>query len=134
MLAWAGCIAGALEESEYAGKLADAGFEAIGIEPTRIYRGEDAREFLSGKGVNVDEMAGHIDGKFMSAFVRAVKPKNLQPAAARKEAVMESQNLQRAVSLHGQHRALDHGGRHSPQGRRRALQRLLRGQPAERRR
>ncbi len=74
VLAWAGCIAGALEESEYAGKLASAGFEAIGIEPVRVYRGEDAREFLSGKGVNVDEMAGHIDGKFMSAFVRAVKP------------------------------------------------------------
>ena len=76
VLAWAGCIAGALEESEYAGKLASAGFEAIGIEPTRIYRGEDAREFLSGKGVNVDEMAGHIEGKFMSAFVRARKPQN----------------------------------------------------------
>ena len=75
VLAWAGCIAGALEESEYAAKLADAGFEAIGIEPTRIYKGEDAREFLSGKGVDVDAMAGHIDGKFMSAFVRAVKPK-----------------------------------------------------------
>ena len=75
VLAWAGCIAGALEESEYAAKLAGAGFEAIGIEPTRIYKGEDAREFLSGKGVDVDAMAGHIDGKFMSAFVRAVKPK-----------------------------------------------------------
>jgi trans-aconitate methyltransferase len=75
VLAWAGCIAGALEESEYAAKLAGAGFEAIGIEPTRIYKGEDAREFLSGKGVDVDVLAGHIDGKFMSAFVRAVKPK-----------------------------------------------------------
>src|SRR5271165_2327122 len=61
VLAWAGCIAGALDENEYAGKLASAGFEAIGIEPTRIYKGEDAREFLSGKGINVDEMAGHID-------------------------------------------------------------------------
>jgi arsenite methyltransferase len=75
VLAWAGCIAGALDESDYAAKLADAGFEAIGIEPTRIYRGEDAREFLSGKGVDVDAIAGHIDGKFMSAFVRAAKPK-----------------------------------------------------------
>ena len=74
-LAWAGCIAGALEESEYAAKLAGAGFEAIGIEPTRIYKGEDAREFLSGKGVDVDAMAGQIDGKFVSAFVQAVKPK-----------------------------------------------------------
>jgi len=76
MLLWAGCIGGALQDSDYAGKLAKAGFEAIGIEPTRIYTGEDAREFLSGKGVNVDEMAPLIDGKFMSAFVRAVKPKS----------------------------------------------------------
>ncbi|MFZ1109834.1 MAG: arsenite methyltransferase [Rhodomicrobium sp.] len=75
VLAWAGCIAGALDERDYAGKLANAGFEAVGIEPTRIYKGEDAREFLSGKGVDVDAIAGHIDGKFMSAFVRAAKPK-----------------------------------------------------------
>ncbi|KAI95760.1 arsenite S-adenosylmethyltransferase [Rhodomicrobium udaipurense JA643] len=75
VLAWAGCIAGALEEGEYAGKLAAAGFEAIGIEPTRLYRGEDAREFLSGKGIDVDAIAGQLDGKLMSAFVRAVKPK-----------------------------------------------------------
>jgi SAM-dependent methyltransferase len=74
-LAWAGCIAGALDENDYAHKLANAGFEAVSIEPARIYKGEDSREFLSGKGINVDEMAGHIDGKFMSAFVRAVKPK-----------------------------------------------------------
>jgi arsenite methyltransferase len=75
VLAWAGCIAGALEESEYAAKLANAGFEAIGIEPTRIYKGEDAREFLSGKGIDVDKLAGHIEGKIISAFVRAQKPK-----------------------------------------------------------
>ncbi|MFT4077687.1 arsenite methyltransferase [Rhodomicrobium lacus] len=75
VLAWAGCIAGALEEGEYAQKLAAAGFEAIGIEPTRLYRGEDAREFLSGKGIDVDAIAGQLDGKLMSAFVRAVKPK-----------------------------------------------------------
>jgi len=75
VLAWAGCIAGALEESEYAGKLAAAGFADIGIEPTRLYRGEDAREFLSGKGIDVDAIAGQLDGKLMSAFVRAVKPK-----------------------------------------------------------
>ena len=82
VLAWAGCIAGALEESEYAGKLANAGFEAIGIAPSRIYKGEDAREFLSGKGVDVDAMAGHIDGKFMSAFVRAVKPGSAKACCA----------------------------------------------------
>ncbi len=71
MLLWVGCIAGALDEDDYRMKLAVAGFEAIGVEPTRIYKVDDAREFLSGKGVNVDEMAPHIDGKFMSAFVRA---------------------------------------------------------------
>ena len=81
--AWVGCIAGALERREYGAKLADAGFEAIGIEPTRIYKVEDAREFLSGKGIDVDAMARQIDGKFMSAFVRATKPaKCFQPGCA----------------------------------------------------
>jgi SAM-dependent methyltransferase len=74
MLLWVGCIAGALEEIDYRAKLAAAGFEGIGIEPTRIYRVEDAREFLSGKGIDVDAMAEAVEGKFMSAFVRAVKP------------------------------------------------------------
>ena len=69
-------------EIEYADKLARAGFEGIGIEPTRIYKGEDAREFLSGKGVNVDEIAGHIEGKFMSAFVRATKPQSASVCCA----------------------------------------------------
>ena len=79
MLLWVGCIAGALEENEYRAKLTAAGFEAIGIEPTRVYRVEDARAFLSGKGIDVDAIAASVDGKFMSAFVRAVKP---QTAAA----------------------------------------------------
>src|SRR5271165_5906322 len=74
MLLWVGCIAGALEENEYRMKLAAAGFEAIGVEPTRIYRVGDAREFLAGKGVDVDSIAPAVDGKFMSAFVRAKKP------------------------------------------------------------
>jgi arsenite methyltransferase len=74
ILLWAGCIAGALEENDYRMKLAAAGFEAIGIEPTRVYRVEDAREFLTGKGVDVDAIASEVDGKFMSAFVRAKKP------------------------------------------------------------
>jgi len=74
MLLWIGCIAGALEEDEYRTKLTAAGFEAIGIEPTRVYRVEDAREFLSGKGLDVDTIAESVDGKFMSAFVRATKP------------------------------------------------------------
>lgn len=74
VLLWVGCIAGALDESEYREKLAAAGFEQIEIEPTRIYRVEDAREFLSAEGVDVDAIAPHVDEKFMSAFVRAVKP------------------------------------------------------------
>src|SRR3989454_3431205 len=71
---WIGCVAGALEEREYRDKLAKAGFEAIGVEPTRVYRVEDAREFLADKGVDADAIAPQIDGKFMSAFVRATKP------------------------------------------------------------
>ena len=74
MLLWVGCIAGALNEDEYRTKLKAAGFEAIGIDPTRVYRVEDAREFLSGKGLDVDTIAESVDGKFMSAFVRATKP------------------------------------------------------------
>ena len=74
MLLWVGCIAGALDENDYRMKLAAAGFEAIGVEPTRIYKVDDAREFLTGKGVDVDAIAPLVDGKFMSAFVRAKKP------------------------------------------------------------
>lgn len=74
VLLWVGCVAGALEEDEYRAKLASAGFEQISIEPTRIYSMEDAREFLSSSGVDVDAIAPQVDGKFMSAFVRAVKP------------------------------------------------------------
>jgi SAM-dependent methyltransferase len=71
---WVGCIAGALGENEYKSKLSAAGFEQIEVEPTRIYRIEDAREFLTGEGIDVDAIAPQVDGKFMSAFVRAVKP------------------------------------------------------------
>ena len=74
LLAWVGCVAGALEENEYRSKLAAAGFEQIDLEPTRIYRAEDAREFLAGQGIDVDALAPQVDGKFLSAFVRAVKP------------------------------------------------------------
>jgi arsenite methyltransferase len=74
VLLWVGCIAGALEESDYRGKLSAAGFSGIEIEPTRIYRMEDAREFLSGQGLDVDALAPQVDGMFFSAFVRAVKP------------------------------------------------------------
>ena len=71
---WVGCIAGAMEESEYKRKLADAGFADIDVEPTRIYDLEDARAFLSGQGFDVDALAPQVQGKFMSAFIRATKP------------------------------------------------------------
>jgi ubiquinone/menaquinone biosynthesis C-methylase UbiE len=74
VLLWVGCVAGALGDDEYRSKLSAAGFEQIDIEPTRIYRAEDAREFLSAAGVDVDAIAPEVDGKFLSAFVRAVKP------------------------------------------------------------
>ena len=79
VLLWVGCIAGALEENEYRAKLLSAGFDTIEIEPTRIYRIEDAREFLSGQNIDVDAIAPQVDGKFMSAFVRAVKPQRKEP-------------------------------------------------------
>ena len=74
MLLWVGCIAGALEEREYATKLAQAGFAAISIEPTRVYSIEDARSFLVEAGIDVDAIAPLVEGKFMSAFIRATKP------------------------------------------------------------
>jgi SAM-dependent methyltransferase len=74
MLLWVGCIAGALEDEDYAARLAQAGFTQIEIEPTRVYNIEDARAFLTGQGVDVDAMAPLVENKFMSAFIRAVKP------------------------------------------------------------
>jgi arsenite methyltransferase len=74
VLLWVGCIAGALEENDYLSKLKSAGFSEAEIEPTRIYRVEDAREFLSGQGFDVDKIAPQVDGKFFSAFIRATKP------------------------------------------------------------
>lgn len=78
MLLWVGCIAGALRDYDYAAKLAKAGFEAIDIEPTRVYNIEHARTFLSIEGIDVDRIAPHVEGKFISAFIRAAKP---QPAS-----------------------------------------------------
>lgn len=74
VLAWVGCIAGALEENEYRGKLEQAGFEQIDIDPTRIYRAEDALEFVSGQQIPLTLDPAEIDGKFFSGFIRAVKP------------------------------------------------------------
>lgn len=71
---WIGCLAGALEESEYQSKLAAAGFQDIRLEPTRIYRAGDAREFLAAAGLDADAIAPQVDGRFLSAFVRARKP------------------------------------------------------------
>jgi len=71
---WMGCVAGALEESAYRDKLVRAGFHDIEIVPTRIYRAEDAKDFLAGGGLNVEALAPQMDGKFMSAFIRARKP------------------------------------------------------------
>jgi ubiquinone/menaquinone biosynthesis C-methylase UbiE len=71
---WVGCVAGALEEDSYRAKLAQAGFEAVEVEPTRIYRAEDARQFLDAAGIADDGTLADIDGRVMSAFVRARKP------------------------------------------------------------
>jgi ubiquinone/menaquinone biosynthesis C-methylase UbiE len=74
ILLWVGCIAGALDENEYRSKLALAGFQDIEVESTRIYRAEEAKDILAAEGLDVNVVAAEVDGKFMSAFVRAVKP------------------------------------------------------------
>ena len=71
---WIGCVAGALDEQEFLALLREVGFEEPSIEPTRVYRAEDAAAFLTGSGLNAIEFASQIDGKFMGAFVRATKP------------------------------------------------------------
>ena len=75
MLLWVGCIAGALEEDDYRAKLTKAGFADVSMEPTRIYNIEDARQFLTEAGVDVDSIAPQVNEKFLSAFIRANKPK-----------------------------------------------------------
>jgi len=79
---WVGCVAGALEEGEFARLLAEAGFEEVDIEPTRVYRVEDARAFLEGSGIDADAMAAAVDGRIASAFVRARKPVEAAAEAA----------------------------------------------------
>jgi len=71
---WAGCVAGALSERDYLDKLAAAGFEHAAIEVTRVYRADDARELLAGRGGDIETLAGEVDGKLIAAFVRATKP------------------------------------------------------------
>lgn len=71
---WVGCIAGALRDTDYISKVKAAGFQTVEIEPTRVYTADDARQFFSGQGIDVDSIAPQVDGKFMSAFVRATKP------------------------------------------------------------
>jgi arsenite methyltransferase len=71
---WVGCLSGALDESDYLARLRRAGFEEVSIEPTRVYRVDDAREFLSGHGLDVDAIAPLVDGRFFSGFIRARKP------------------------------------------------------------
>jgi arsenite methyltransferase len=77
---WIGCVAGALDESDYRAKLAAAGFEQINIEPTRIFTVEDARRFLTGQSIDIEALAPSVDGKFASAFIRARKPVPSKPA------------------------------------------------------
>jgi SAM-dependent methyltransferase len=81
VLLWVGCVAGALGVDEYRSKLSAAGFEQIDIDPTRVYRAEDARDFLAAAGVDADAIAPQVDGKFFSAFVRAVKPARAEEKA-----------------------------------------------------
>jgi len=74
VLAWVGCVAGALDEDEYRAKLAAAGFVDVDVEPTRIYTADDAREFLDANGLDASAVADEMDGRFLSAFIRATKP------------------------------------------------------------
>jgi len=74
VLAWVGCVAGALDEKDYRARLEAAGFTQVDVEPTRIYRAADAQEFLSSAGIDAEAIAPQVDGRFMSAFIRAVKP------------------------------------------------------------
>jgi arsenite methyltransferase len=74
MLLWVGCVAGALEENEYRAKLSNAGFEQVEVESTRVYCVDDARQFLADHNIDADAIAPQVEGKFISAFIRATKP------------------------------------------------------------
>ena len=87
---WVGCVAGALSDYDYVAKLAKAGFDDIDIEPTRVYSIEDARTFLSGQGLDVDALAKEVEGKFISAFIRANKPATI--VVLRSELLLRKRN------------------------------------------
>ena len=87
---WVGCIAGALDEKDFVRFLSEAGFEAPSIEPTRIYQAPDAAAFLAGLGLDAIRLAEEIDGKFMSAFIRATKPSNVAASSAAASSVAAS--------------------------------------------
>ena len=89
MMLWVGCIAGALDQDDYRSKLIAAGFAKVSFEPTRIYNVEDARQFLSNSGIDVDAIAAQVQGKFLSAFIRASKPEPAccQPGCCTPDAV-----------------------------------------------
>ncbi len=87
---WIGCVAGALGEQEYLDKLAAAGFEQASIEATRVYGADDAAGFLAGQGEELQRLAREVDGRFISGFVRAVKPAAGGGAAARDGAAAPS--------------------------------------------
>ncbi len=71
---WIGCVAGALSDAEYLDKLANAGFSEAGVEVTRVYSADDAREFLAAQSADLQQLAAQVDGRFVSAFIRATKP------------------------------------------------------------
>ena len=82
MLLWVGCVAGALEELEYTSKLAAAGFADISVEPTRVHSVQNARHFLVEAGIDADAVLPLVEGKFVSAFIRATKPAAMKPAVS----------------------------------------------------
>ncbi len=88
---WVGCVAGALSDEEYLAKLSAAGFEQAGIEITRVYAADDAREFLSGEGGDIDTLVAEVDGKFASSFIRAVKPLQVAVMPATPDATAHKQ-------------------------------------------
>jgi len=96
---WVGCIAGALRDHEYVAKLAKAGFDETDIEPTHVYDIEDARAFLTGQVVDVDAIAPQVEGKFMSAFIRARKPASCCPPDAAHDVLSANSSAPRSCSL-----------------------------------